>query len=84
MIATHPIASSLSSQFSAPRSKLRHLLAAAVVNPHFQHLLLEDPKLALQSGYLGNTFDLSLEERERILSAQAHSLAELVKKLATT
>ena len=80
MIASHPIADSLSSQLTKPHSRLGHLLSAAVISPHFQRMLLEDPKTALQSGYLGGTFELSTEEQECILSAKAESLADLAKK----
>jgi len=68
-------------QVKKAASGLGHLLSAAVISPRFQQTLLEDPLSALNDGYQGSRFELSSEERERILSAQAHSLAELVTKL---
>jgi hypothetical protein len=62
---------------------LGHLLAAAVVNRQFRKLLLEDPEIALQRGYQGQMFDLSREERERLTSVHAQSLADLAKTIAT-
>jgi len=50
------------------------LLAAATVNPSFCRLLLEEPELALRSGYHGESFLLTTEERDLILSIGADSL----------
>ncbi|GAB4503243.1 MAG: hypothetical protein Fur0043_02350 [Anaerolineales bacterium] len=58
-------------------SGLNRLFSAAVVNPQFCRLLLNDPGSALQQGHLGNTFGLSLEQQALILSAKARSLPEL-------
>ncbi|MEW5938139.1 MAG: hypothetical protein AB1750_00640 [Chloroflexota bacterium] len=63
---------------------LNHLFAAAVVNRKFRQMLLENPEAALQSGYLGERFNLSLEERERLISVRAYSLADLAEKVATS
>jgi hypothetical protein len=38
------------------------VLAAAVVNHEFCQLLLDQPEVALQQGYLGDSFDLTSEE----------------------
>jgi len=63
---------------------LSYLLAAAVVNRQFRQLLLDDPEIALQRGYLGERFDLSREERERVTSVRAESLAELAGMIANS
>ena len=63
---------------------LGHLLAAAVVNRQFREMLLEDPETALQRGYLGQRFNLSREERERLTSIRAQSLADLAKTITTS
>ncbi len=60
---------------------LGHLFAAAVVNRQFREMLLENPEAALQRGYLGERFELSREERERLTSVRAQSLADLAKTL---
>jgi hypothetical protein len=53
------------------------LLAAATINPSFCRLLLEQPELALRSGYHGESFLLTGEERDLILSIGADSLDSL-------
>ena len=63
------------------RSGVGQLFAAAVVNRQFRQLLLENPERALKNGYLGEMFDLSREERERVTSASARSLADLARAL---
>ena len=63
---------------------LSHLFAAAVVNRQFREMLLEDPETALQRGYLGERFELSREDRERLTSVRAQSLADLAKTITTS
>ena len=62
-------------------SGLNQLFAAAVVNQQFCKLLLDDPRSALNQGYLGDTFNLTLEEQALILSIQARSLADLATQV---
>ena len=64
--------------------ELSRLLAAAVVNPKFCHLLLKDPELALDTGFQGETFSLTDEERDLVRSIRADSLADLASQLART
>jgi len=64
--------------------ELNRLLAAAAINGQFCRLLLDDPALALQSGYQGETFLLSEEERALILSIRADSLTDLARELIRT
>ena len=69
----------------APRSLagLSKLFEAAVVNRQFCQLLLSQPETALRQGYLGNSFDLTLEEQALIISIQANSLPDLAQKATT-
>ncbi len=62
---------------------LSKLFEAAVVNRQFCQLLLNQPETALRQGYLGNSFDLSLEERALITSIQANSLPDLARQVTT-
>jgi hypothetical protein len=62
-------------------SELSRMFAAAVVNRQFCESLLKNPLEALQKGYLGETFLLSMEERELITSIRADSLADLAKQM---
>jgi hypothetical protein len=57
------------------------LFEAAVVNRQFCQLLLSQPEAALQEGYLGNSFGLTLEEQALIVSIQANSLPDLAQQV---
>jgi hypothetical protein len=60
---------------------LSRVFSAAVVNRQFCDMLLQDPSIALQRGYLGETFSLSKEEQNLIVSIRANSLADLAKQV---
>jgi hypothetical protein len=60
---------------------LSRIFSAAVVNKQFCSMLLEDPTKALKNGYLGETFPLSKEEHDLIISIRAHSLSDLAKQI---
>ena len=62
---------------------LSKLFEAAVINRQFCQLLLSQPESALQQGYLGNSFDLTLEEQALIISIQANSLPDLAQQVTT-
>ncbi len=62
-------------------SGLSQVFAAAVVNQQFCEMLLQDPSIALQKGYLGQTFPLSKEEQDLITSIRAKSLPDLAKQI---
>jgi len=78
-----PISLLLRSQ-SDDRLELSRLLAAAVVNQQFCHLLLEDPEQALKNGFQGESFLFTEEERDLILSIRTDSLADLANQLVRT
>lgn len=60
---------------------LSTLFEAAVINRQFCQLLLKHPEMALQQGYLGNSFDLTSEEQALIVSVRANSLSDLAQKV---
>jgi len=62
-------------------SGISRVFAAAIVNKQFCSMLLQDPQIVLQEGYLGETFSLSKEERDLIVSIQADSLSDLAKQV---
>jgi len=62
-------------------SGISRVFAAAVVNKQFCSMLLQDPQIALQKGYLGETFSLSKEEQDLIVSIRADSLSDLAKQV---
>ncbi len=63
-------------------SGISRVFAAAVVNRQFCSMLLQDPQIALQKGYLGETFPLSKEEQDLIISIRANSLSDLAKQVS--
>ena len=67
---------------SVGQMEISRLLAAAVLNPNLRQLLLNDPELALISGFQGESFVFSREEHDLILSIRANSLADLANQLA--
>jgi hypothetical protein len=60
---------------------LTRVFAAAVVSRQFCKMLLNDPITALQNGYLGETFKLSNEEHDLLISIHAESLADLARQV---
>jgi hypothetical protein len=64
--------------------ELNRLLAAAVVNDRFQKLLLDHPEKALQEGYQGETFFLTREEYDLVLSIRASTLKDFAVQLVQT
>ena len=66
---------------STKNTGINEVIAAAVVNHEFCRLLLDQPEVALQQGYLGDSFDLTPEEQALIVSIQAKSLSELAQQI---
>lgn len=60
---------------------LRRVFAAGVVNREFCYTLLQDPSTALGKGYLGETFDLTPDERTILVSIRAKSLSDLARQM---
>jgi hypothetical protein len=60
---------------------INKMFAAAIVNNQFCQLLLNEPKIALRQGYLGDAFDLTFEEQALIVSIRAKSLPELAQQV---
>jgi hypothetical protein len=60
---------------------LARLLAAAIVSKEFCRTLLDDPERALEEGYQGETFLLSKEEYDSLLSIRAASLTDLARRM---
>jgi hypothetical protein len=83
-----PVAYQVSSRKSSTKpgisSGISRVFAAAVVNRQFCDMLLQNPSIALQKGYLGEAFSLSKEEKDLIVSIQADSLSDLAKQINRT
>ncbi len=67
----------------APRilTGLNKVFEVAVLNHQFRQLLLNQPETALRQGYLGDSFDLTLEEQALIISIRANSLSDLAQQV---
>ena len=61
--------------------EISRLLTAAVINRRFCQMLLANPANALAKGYNGEAFRLEDTIRERVLSIQAHDLADFAAQL---
>lgn len=57
------------------------ILTAAVINPQFRQLLLTNPGKAIDNGYGGEMFYLAREEKKRVASIRATSLADFASQL---
>jgi len=63
-------------------SEYSRLLSAAVINRQFRQMLLNDPIKAISNGYSGEHFDIDSEEKQRLSSIQATSLADFASQLS--
>jgi hypothetical protein len=68
-------------EYHPHKEELNRLLSAAVVSTSFRNLLLANPEIALASGYQGETFHLSDEDRNWLLSVRPSSLVDLAANL---
>lgn len=81
-----PVTYDSSVKFNAPYMPvqshgLSRMFAAAVVNSQFCEMLLNNPQEALRNGYLGETFSLTKDECELIVSIRARSLSDLARQI---
>ncbi len=77
----HPTQTDLSRLFSTNPEAISRLISAAVVDPTFRKLLLSKPEKAIQSGYNGETFDLTEYDRTLLSSIQASSLPDFAAQM---
>jgi hypothetical protein len=62
-------------------ASINRLLAAAAISPRFRSRLLADPGQALKTGFGGEQFPLSQPVRESLISIQAATMPDFVRKL---
>jgi len=65
-----------------PHPEYSRILSAAVINRQFRDLLLSDPDKAISKGFNGESFQLSVEERQEIKSLKGLSLKDFASQLA--
>jgi hypothetical protein len=61
--------------------ELNRLLCAAVVSKSFRNVLLSNPELAVASGYQGETFNLSPDDRSWLYSTRPTTLVDLAANM---
>jgi hypothetical protein len=66
---------------SKPQQEYSRILTAAVINTHFRQMLLNNPAQAINAGYAGEAFHLPVEDKKRVSSIRASSLAEFASQL---
>jgi len=64
------------------KKEYSRILSAAVINSHFRQMLLNDPVKAISNGYSGEHFDINSEEKVRLSTIKATSLADFAAQLA--
>lgn len=57
------------------------ILTAAVISSQFRQMLLANPAKALAAGFAGEAFHLENEERNRVASIRAATLADFASEL---
>jgi hypothetical protein len=72
---------------SSPRSQnaspeYSRILSAAVINSGFRQMLLKDPVKAVCGGYSGEKFNLNNDDKSRLASIHAGSLADFAAQLS--
>lgn len=67
---------------SPPSQELSRLIAAAVVNKTFCHILLTNPAEALQRGFSTETFELSAAERALVMAIHATDIVDFAQQVA--
>lgn len=67
---------------SPPSQELSRLIAAAVVNKTFCHVLLTNPAQALQKGFSTETFELTTAERSLVMAIHAIDIVDFAQQVA--
>jgi len=69
--------------YPSRNEELNRLLSAAVVSKSFRNMLLVNPEIAVASGYQGESFNLSDEDRRWLFSMRPTSLVDLAANMVT-
>ena len=80
-VEAYPSSSLSFRRTSLGRTGLHRLFAAAIVSDQFRETLLREPELAMATGYLGQTFALTDQEKTIIKSVRANTLTDLAQKV---
>jgi hypothetical protein len=69
--------------YPASNDEMNRLLCAAVVSKSFRNMLIENPEIAVASGYQGESFNLSDEDRRWLFSMRPANLVDLAANMVT-
>ncbi len=69
--------------YPQPDDELNRLLCAAVVSKRFRNVLISNPEIAVSSGYQGESFNLSEEDRHWLFSLRPANLIDLAANVVT-
>jgi hypothetical protein len=85
MLMTDSNVLQVSGQTDYPSSndEMNRLLCAAVVSKKFRNTLISNPKIAVASGYQGESFNLSDEEQSWLFSIRPANLVDLAANMVT-
>jgi hypothetical protein len=81
-MATKHSSYEMTGRTTATHQELSRILTAAVINIQFRQLLLSNPGKAIDTGYGGERFFLAREEKKRVASIRASSLADFATQLS--
>ena len=66
---------------SRQHREISRILTAAVINANFRKMLLSNPEKALSGGFKGEAFHLAKDEKTRLASIHATSLADFAAQI---
>jgi hypothetical protein len=67
--------------YPASNDEMNRLLCAAVVSKSFCNVLISNPEIAVSSGYQGESFNLSDEDRSWLFSLHPANLVDLAANM---
>jgi hypothetical protein len=68
---------------TSSNDEMNRLLCAAVVSKSFRSMLMTNPEIAIASGYQGETFNLSDEDRGWLSSIRPANLVDLAASMVS-
>jgi hypothetical protein len=69
--------------YPASNDEMNRLLCAAVVSKNFRSMLIANPEIAVSTGYQGESFNLSDEDRSWLFSLRPTNLVDLAANMVT-
>ena len=83
MIESPVMETSTQLDYPSRHDELNRLLSAAVVSQNFCKMLLASPEIALDTGYQGESFNLSDADRTWLFSIRPANLVDLAANMVT-